>query len=261
MADLENDIQRARLAVSEELDALLSHPSPAVLTSLLENRAMDAPKLCVLLARKDLPTEFLEELGARKALLKDYSVKRALAFHPRAPRLVGLRLFRDLYLMDLAQFALSPSVAQELKRYAEEQILTRLPQLPLGQKVTLARRGPGRVAGALLAQGHAQILPLALNNPFLTESHVLKALAGERVSTNVVQAIVNHVKWAQSYNVRLALVRNPNAPLATVLAFLPHITVSDLRVLVEPGIIPQNLRKYLEAEVQRRMRASKNQSA
>jgi hypothetical protein len=261
MADLENDMQRARLAVGEELDALLYHPSPAVLSALLENHAMDAPKLCVLLARKDLPTEFLEELGVRKALLKDYSVKRALAFHPRAPRLVGLRLFRDLYLMDLAQFALSPSVSQELKRYAEEQILARLPQLPLGQKITLARRGPGRVAGALLAQGHAQVLPLALNNPFLTESHVLKALARDKVSTNVVQAIVNHAKWSQSYNVRLALVRNPNAPLATVLAFLPHITVSDLRVLTEPGIIPQNLRKYLEAEVQRRMRASKNQSA
>jgi len=256
VGELEQNIQRARSAVGEELDALLHHPSPLVLSALLENHAMDPPKLCVLLARKDLPVEFLEEIGARKPLLKDYSVKKALAFHPRAPRLVGLRLFRDLYLMDLAQFALSPSVSQELKRYAEEQILARLPQLPLGQKIMLARRGPGRVAGALVAQGHAQVLPIALNNAFLTESNVLKVLARDKVSTNVVQAIVNHPKWSQSYNVRLALVRNPNAPLATILAFLPHITVSDLRILAEPGIIPANLRKYLEAEVQRRMRAS-----
>lgn len=260
MGDLETDVQRARSAVGEELDALLYHSSPVVLSALLENHAIDAPRLCVLLGRKDLPAEFLEEFGSRKSLLKDYSVKKALAFHPRAPRLVGIRLFRDLYLMDLAQFALSPSVSQELRRYAEEQILARLPQLPLGQKITLARRGPGRVAGALVAQGHPQVLPVALNNPFLTESNVLKTMARDKVSTNVVQAIVNHPKWSQSYNVRLALVRNPNAPLATVLAFLPHITVSDLRILVEPGIIPQSLRKYLEAEVQRRMRASKNQS-
>jgi hypothetical protein len=257
VGELEQAIQRARAAVGEELDALLHHPSPTVLSALLENHAIDPPKLCVLLARKDLPVEFLEEIGTRKPLLKDYSVKKALAFHPRAPRLVGLRLFRDLYLMDLAQFALSPSVSQELKRYAEEQILARLPQLPLGQKIMLARRGPGRVAGALVAQGHAQVLPIALNNAFLTESNVLKALARDKVSTNVVQAIVNHPKWSQSYNVRLALVRNPNAPLATILAFLPQITVSDLRILAEPGIIPANLRKYLEAEVQRRMRASK----
>ena len=260
MGDLETDLQRARSAVGEDLDALLHHSSVAVLSALLENHAIDPTRLCVLLSRKDLPAEFLEELGARKSLLKDYSVKKALAFHPRAPRLVGIRLFRDLYLLDLAQFALSPSVSQELKRYAEEQILARLPQLPLGQKITLARRGPGRVAGALVAQGHQQVLPVALNNPFLTESNVLKALAREKVSTSVIQALVNHPKWSQSYNVRLALVRNPNTPLATVLAFLPHITVSDLRVLVEPGIIPLSLRKYLEAEVQRRMHAAKNRS-
>jgi hypothetical protein len=52
-------------------------------------------------------------------------------------------------------------------------------------------------------------------------------------------------------------VRNPSAPLATVLAFLPHLTVSDLRVLADPGIVPENLRRYLQAEVQRRMRVSK----
>jgi hypothetical protein len=38
---------------------------------------------------------------------------------------------------------------------------------------------------------------------------------------------------------------------------LPELTVSDLRELAAPGIVPENLRKYLQAEVQRRMRASK----
>jgi len=39
-------------------------------------------------------------------------------------------------------------------------LLARLPQLPLGQKITLARRGPARVAGALLAEGHAQVISI-----------------------------------------------------------------------------------------------------
>ena len=56
---------------------------------------------------------------------------------------------------------------------------------------------------------------------------------------------------------RLALVRHPAAPLATVLSFLPELTVNDLRELASPGIVSENLRKYLLAEVQRRMRASK----
>lgn len=261
MTEFEHELHRARAACGEELAGLIYHANPAVLLTLLENPAFDETSLRLLLARKDLPAEVLEGIGSRKPLLKSYTVKRALLFHPRAPRLLCLRHLRDLYLMDLVQFALSPAVSPELKRHAEEQVLARLPQLPLGQKITLARRGPGRVAGALLAEGHPQVLPGALDNPYLTEAQVLKALAREKVSLPVVQALSAHRKWSHTYNVRLALVKNPSAPLATVLAFLPELTVNDLRELAAPGIVPPNLRNYLQAEVQRRMRASKGPSS
>jgi hypothetical protein len=260
MTELEHELHRARTATGEELAGLIYHPKPAVLLALLENPSFDETALCLLLTRKELPAEVLEEISARKPLLKSYAVKRALLFHPRVPRLIGLRLLRDLYLMDLVQFALSPAATAELKRHAEEQVLARLPQLPLGQKITLARRGPARVAGALLAEGHAQVLPVALDNPYLAEAQVLKVLARDKVSLPVVQALAAHRKWSHSYNVRLALVRNPSAPLAIVLAFLPELTVNDLRELAAPGIVPPNLRNYLQAEVQRRMRAAKGPS-
>jgi hypothetical protein len=117
------------------------------------------------------------------------------------------------------------------------------------------------VAGALVEEGHAQVMPVALDNPFLAEAQVLKALAREKVSVAVVQALANHRKWSQSYNVRLAIVRNPSAPISIVLGFLPQLTVSDLRVLAEPGIVAENLRKYLLAEVHRRMLVSKEHAA
>lgn len=260
MAEIEQDVQRARTATGDELSALIYHPAPQVLLELLENPAFDEAQLGLLLARKDLPAEILEEVGTRKTLLKSYGVKKALLFHPRTPRLIGLRLLKDLYLMDLVQFALAPAVSAELKRHAEEQLVARLPQLPLGQKITLARRGPGRVAGALISEGHAQVVQIALNNPFLTEAQVLKSLAREKVSPAIVQAVANHGKWSQGYNVRLAIVRNLSAPLSIVLGFLPQLTVSDLRELAAPGIVPENLRKYLQAEVHRRMLASRRQA-
>ena len=261
MTASEHDAERARVASGDDLNGLIYHPAAAVLLALLDNPALDETKLTLLLARKDLPAEVLEEIGARKALLKSYAVKKALLFHPRSPRLVGLRLLKDLYLMDLVQFALSPAAPAELKRYAEEQVVARLPQMPLGQKITLARRGPARVAGALLLDGHAQVLPIALDNPYLTEAQVLKALAREKVPTVVVQALAKHRKWSQAYNVRVAIARNPSAPISIVLTFLPQLTVSDLRELAAPGIVPENLRKYLLAEVNRRMLASRKHAA
>jgi hypothetical protein len=256
MSDAVRDRDRALSAKGEELAGFMHHPASDVLLALLDNPALDETQVCLLLNRKDLPGEILEEVARRKALLKDYRVKRSLAFHPRAPRLVSLRLLKDLYLMDLVQVALLPGVSAELKRNAEDQLLARLAQIPLGQKITLARRGPARVAGMLLAEGHARVLPIVLDNVHLTESQVLRVLASENLPPSVVLAIAHHYKWSNTYNVRLALVRHQSSPLSAILAYLPELTVSDLRELTAPGVVPESLRKYLQAEVQRRMRAS-----
>jgi hypothetical protein len=250
----EPDRERARTAAGEELALLLHHHSSDVLLVLLDNPALDETQLCLLLDRKDLAMEILEEVSRRKPLLKNYRVKRALAFHPRTPRLASLRLIRELYLMDLVQLTLLPGISVELKRNAEEQLVARLPQLPLGQKITLARRGTARVAGALLAEGHAQVLSIVLDNGSLTEAQVLKALSRQTLPVGVVTAVAQHRKWSHTYNVRLALVRHPSSTLSTILAYLPELTVSDLRELAAPGIVSENLRKYLLAEVQQRIR-------
>jgi hypothetical protein len=250
----ESSRERARTATGEELASLLHHHSSGVLLALLDNPALDETQVCLLLDRKDLPMEILEEVARRKPLLKNYRVKRALAFHPRTPRLGSLRLIRELYLMDLVQLTLLPGTSAELKRIAEEQLVARLPQLPLGRKITLARRGTARVAGAILAEGHAQLVSIALDNPGLTEAQVLKALSRESLPPAVTKAVSQHRKWSHTYNVRLALVRHPGSTLSTILAYLPELTVSDLRELAAPGIVSENLRKYLAAEIQQRIR-------
>ena len=257
---LSQDRDRALIATGDELSTLLHHHATDVLLALLDNSFVDETHLCVLLDRKDLPTEVLEEVSCRKALLKNYRIKRALAFHPHTPRLASLRLVRDLYPMDLAQLALLPGTPAELKRLAEDQLVARLAQLPLGQKRALARRGPARVAGALLAEGHPQVLSVVLDNAHLTEAQILKVLSREKLHADVVYSVIHHRKWSFTYNVRLALVRHPASTLSSILAYLPELTVSDLRELAAPGIVSENLRKYLLAEIHRRLDSSNEKS-
>src|SRR3989442_4099159 len=177
MEDVAKERARALTASVEEIALLLHHPSTEVLRALLENPALDEPHLCLLLERKNLPSELLEEIAQRKAFLKSYRVKRSLAFHPHTPRLVSMRLLRDLYLMDLVQLTLQPGIPVESKRLAEEQLLTRLAQLPLGQKITLARRGPARVAGALPGGGPPRGLGSGLGKPQKKEREKLAGLS------------------------------------------------------------------------------------
>ncbi|MGH9792599.1 MAG: hypothetical protein ACRD5W_15430, partial [Candidatus Acidiferrales bacterium] len=157
-----------------------------------------------------------------------------------------------------------PSAPNEVKRLAEEQILAKLEQLALGQKLTLARRGPARVAGALLAEGHEQVAPLALENPYLTEAQLLRVLARNELPANVAAAVAQHRKWSLLYNVRIALVRNPGTPLARVLSFLPDLTMRDLSDLSGLTTLPANLREYLRHEIaeregRRRSRSSREE--
>ncbi|HSY32254.1 MAG TPA: hypothetical protein VLA42_09710 [Verrucomicrobiae bacterium] len=255
------ETQLALTANGEVPAALLHSDDEEVLLALLKTPALVETDITVLLARKSLPTAVIEEICKRRDWLKTYALKKALACHPHTPRLVSLRLLKELYLMDLVQIALLPGVSVELKRNAEDQLATRLPQLPLGQKITLARRGPTRITGSLLAEGHPLVVPVALDNSHLTAAQILKALAREAVPESVVQAIAQHHKWSCDYNVRLALVRNPATTLATSLSFLPELTVSDLRELAAPGVLPEALRKYLEAETHRRIRAGEKSAA
>src|SRR6267142_4171670 len=111
MSEATTSRERALIAAGEELAALLPHPSGDVLLALLDNPALEETHVCLLLERKTLPGEILEEVARRKPLLKSYRVKRSLAFHPRTPRLISLRLLRDLYLMDLVQVAILPGVS------------------------------------------------------------------------------------------------------------------------------------------------------
>ena len=181
----------------------------------------------------------------------------AFAFHPHIPRVIFIRLVRDLYLMDLVQLSLLPAVPAEMKRLAENVLISRLSQLPLGQKIALARRASARVAGTLLAEGHAQIVKVVLDNAFLTEAQVLKALSREKLPLGIVKTVAAHRKWSLVYNVRLALLRHTDTPLAVILAILPDLTVGDLKELSSSKVLPENLRRYVEHEVQKRLSASR----
>jgi hypothetical protein len=243
----------ARSATQEQIPALLHDACEDVLLGLLDNPHFVEDHLCLLLLRKELSTTFLAEIAGQKQWLSSYRVRRSLAYHPHVPHNLSLRLVRELYVMDLVQLTFLPSGAPELKHLAEELILARLPQLPPAQKMILARRGSVRIAGALLADGQPEVVPTVLESPFLNEGQVLRVLSRINIRSRVVAAIAEHGRWSQHYSVRLAIVRNPQAPLARVLSFLPSISTADLRILAESSSIPSNVRPHIRREFANRM--------
>jgi len=244
--------QHARSASAEEIKVLVHDASEATLLALLENPNFDEPDVVHLLERLDLTSKLLSAVADAGKWASSERVRLRLAKHPHTPKRIALALLRQLFLFDLVSVSLQPSAPADVRRAAEAIILTRIPHMPVGEKLTLARRGPSRIAGAVLAEGHPQAIKLALGNGFLTESQILKVLANPDVPERVVIAIAQHPKWSCQYNVRLALMRNDHTPAPSVLAMLPNLTVRDLREIAKLESLAPHLKKYIERELDRR---------
>jgi hypothetical protein len=246
---IDPSLEAVRAATAESIPSLLSSGDETILPALIENPLLDEANLCLLLERKELSGVLLEEIARQKQWRANYRVRCALAGHPHTPRLVAMKLLRDLHLMDLVRISLLAASPAELKRLAEERVLAQLPQLPLGQRITLARRGSARVAASLIAQGPEQVARVALENSFLTESQLLKTLAKENLPARVVAVIATHKKWSQLVNVRMALLRHKHAPLDRVLTFVSGLTLGELKDLLSLPEVPDNVRASLCSEL------------
>lgn len=243
----------ARSASQEEIPVLVHDGREEVIAGLLENPQFQENHLCLLLGRKDLSTALLEKISLHREWMGSYRVRRALAFHPKVPQLLGMRLVRELYASDLADLTFSPSAHPAIRHLAEELTLAKLPQLPPGEKITLARRGSGRIKGALLIDGSQEVLSIVLDSPTLNEGHVLQALARITLPARIVTAIANHARWSSIYAVKLALLRNSQTPLARVLVFLPTISVTDLRILSKTASVPSSFQPHIRRELANRI--------
>jgi len=246
------EAQAVRTAAFEAIPGLLASSSEEVLRILIDNPAFDETHMCLLLERKDLSGLLLEEISKRKTWRANYRVRLGLAAHPHTPRLIAMRLLRELHLMDLVRISLLTTSSMELRRLADERVLTQLPQLPLGQKLMLARRGSTRVAAGLVAHGPEQVARVALDNSFLTESQLLKTLAKQALPARIVDAVAKHGKWSKLVNIRVALLRHPHTAPDHALALVPGLPRRDIEDLLELSRLPEHVRAHLREELNHR---------
>lgn len=199
----------------------------------------------------DLNSDAIEQLSRDSAAMKSRKVRSAVASHPRTPRRIALRIIRELYTFELMQFALTPAPAADLKRIADELLLSRLTSIPLGERISLARRSSTLVAGALLLDKEPQVWQPALENARLTEAAIVKALQRVAATPAFVEAVSHHSKWSVRHEVQVALLRNAHTPLAKAIEFARRIPPRQLRDILHTSRLPEKIKSYLRKETNR----------
>jgi hypothetical protein len=205
-----------------------------------------------LIKRAELPAEVLERLSKNARAMKGRKVKLALVQHPKTPRHVTLPLLRHLFTFELMQVTLNPVALADIKKVAEEALIGRLESVSLGEKLALARRASGRVVGELLLDPEPRVVQTALGNPRLSEAAVAKAILRENVSSTLVEAVCRHTKWSLRREVRIALLRNENTPLARALEFARALPEALVAEILRSARLPGNVKAALLGEIQPR---------
>jgi len=238
--------------VLQPIEQLIHDPSPEGLCAAAGDPRLTEDLALALLERRDLPASGLEQLARHPALKKSRKVLLALVTHPHTPRFVSLPLLKHLHTFELMQVALTPAVAADVKAAADEALFNRRETISLGERLTLAKRGSGRLAGALLLDSEPRIVEAALENPRLTEAPVVKALMKDRAPQALAEAICRHPKWSLRREVQRALLRHPGTPLGRVLVFARSLPTEALREIMRQSRLSENVRAYLTKELESR---------
>ena len=191
------------------------------------------------LLRRPVPVRLLELLAATFPWSTRPQVLGGVVLNPRTPRPLALRLLPSLFWRDLAEVAATPRVALAVRVHAEAALKERLPEMRLGEKVSLGRIATPPVLAALLGDVESRVARAALVNPRLREEDLLAAIRLDTVPLALLEAVAESTRWAERYGVKLGLVLQARTPLSVALGQISSLVKRDLeRVAGTPVLSP-----------------------
>ncbi|MCC6744586.1 MAG: hypothetical protein IT175_12055 [Acidobacteria bacterium] len=246
--DLERRMLTAARGSGEALRELVHDGSEDVLRALAANPALDEDDLLLLLARRDLPVDLLRQVATDVKRSGSYRVRLALLRNPAAPASATLRFVPQLHLFDLVAVALIPAIPREVKTAAEAAVLAQVKQVPLGARVSLARRtGSEAILIRLLVDHEARVVEAALANSRVTEATVARAIRDPMAPPHTVDLVARNSRWNVRRDIRIAIVRNRHTPTGRALQLVSTMTRDELRLLARDPAVPAQIRNYIVA--------------
>ena len=239
-------------AESAELFQVILSTDQDVLRTSLKNRNLHEDHLLALLKRRDLSEELLKTLYQYEQKHPSRKIKIALVKNPNTPGPIILSLLPHLYLFELIDVCFLPGVTPDQKLAAERTIIQRLPQVELGNKITLARRATADVVAAILKEGVPQAVEACLTNPRLREVAVLQCLTSATASAETISAIARHSKWQGRPNIRNAILKNRMTPSVWFTLYLPKVRTEELNRLLAGRRLNPNQKRLVHDELKKR---------
>ena len=238
----DSELKAGREASGSELRFRLSSAGIEYLQGAFLNSAFGEEHLPLVLGNPNLTSGLIQKIAAEKKWLARYEVQRGIVFHSHSPRPLRMSLLHFLRWRDLARLSDDPQCPPPIKHAAEGLQISRVGQMAVGEKISLARIASPSLIAVLGAEANPDVVAALMMNPRITEEQVIAICLQERIAPTALAAVAATDRWAGRYPVRVALLRNPATPPAVSTQFLDSLLDADLREIAGAAGLSRLLR-------------------
>ncbi len=109
------------------------------------------------------------------------------------------------------------------------------------EKLELAMTCGREARSVLIRDSNKQVQAAVLESPRITEAEIVAIASSPTLSGELLRKIVGNKQWLKNYQIRLALVNNPNTPLSISLRILNTLRNGDLKQLTKRNDVSDEL--------------------
>lgn len=158
-----------------------------------------------------------------------YSVRLRLVGHRQTPQAHAVKLVHYLYWFDLLRLSTDVKVAAPVRRAIDNQLLNRVDQLSLGERIASARRCSQALINYFLTDPDPKVFEALLVNKKLREDALVALAASPHATPEQLRMLAGDARWSYRYAIRKALILNPNTPRAAAATHLRYLSKRDLQ--------------------------------
>jgi len=128
-----------------------------------------------------------------------------------------------------------PLPEEELDRLPHDDDLDKdsIRNLSVPSKIRLAQLGNAFARAELIRDPLKLVAVAAIKSPGVTEIEAARYAGNSALPEDVIRHIASKREWTRLYGIKMALCRNPKAPIAETARFLPFLREKDLTLLAK----------------------------
>jgi len=249
MMRVEERIRIAHTAYGEELWKLIRDPHPEVILNATLNKNLTEEMAVFIAKKKNTPSEVLGFLANDIRFKDSYKLKLAICKNPKSPQKITISLLKFLRIFDLGDMTRDQNIPINTRQKIEYSISEKIPSLPSGNKVALAKRANSNIVMTLMERGDSNVISTSLDSPVITEGHICKIINKTKSKSLLIKMIAENPKWSLRYSIRFSLIRNYHTPMKQVTEFISSMKTADLKELYSDESVPKSTKPFIFKEL------------